>query len=62
MDPYRQPLKVVMCKALRVKPKLQRRPQDDGDARNIENLLKKAIGNNRASLRERPYGFQTERP
>jgi hypothetical protein len=39
------PLERAMCEAMGVKLKLKRRPQDIGDARNMECLLKKIIGN-----------------
>jgi hypothetical protein len=33
-----------MHKSVRVKPQLQWRPQDIGDARNMEHILRKATG------------------
>jgi hypothetical protein len=35
----------AMCGDVRVKPKIQWRPQDEGDTRNMECLPRKAAGN-----------------
>jgi hypothetical protein len=48
----------VTHEAVTIKPKFQRRPQEVGDARNVECLLRKTTGMSRASTGESPLGLQ----
>jgi hypothetical protein len=52
----------VMHEAVKVKPKLQWRSQDVGDAGNVDHLPRKSTARNGASPGERPCGLQTARP
>lgn len=58
---YKVPVREQCVKLLRVKPEVQWRPQEFGDARNVKSFLGKAVSREQSQPRERQYEFKPAR-